>query len=461
MSDTAETPPATADWKAQQTADEAGPAVTKVALVDTQSAALAFAPGPNHETRLQALQAVIAQGHNPFLEAAQPLLRSLAELPPDLNAKGLLGLHTLLVQELQTYTRLCEQTSLRREHMLAVRYVLCTALDEAISFKPWGGGDAGSTGQWSTLALLNQFHGESEGGRTVFLLIGRLANAPDEHMPVLEVLHHVLSLGFMGEYRTKDEGHRVLETVRHRLYTLVAATQEPLPRELAPRWQGVGRGRFKLLRSVPVWVSASVLGLALFAQFSWYKYELLVQGGAVQKAIETLATLQPPLAQRPQLNLTQLLKDEIAQGRVRVTEDSTHAQVVLNGDGMFAGGLDQLSPATLQVLGKVADALAQVEGQVRVVGHTDNQPIKLPLFPNNQVLSLKRAQAVVGVLQAKGVAASRMEAVGLGDTQPLQPNTTPTGRAQNRRVEIELIATAATPATPATATPAPAAPRAQ
>lgn len=46
----------------------------------------------------------IEQNRNPFLEAASVLLRSLAELPRELNADGLRGLHTLLTQELQTYT---------------------------------------------------------------------------------------------------------------------------------------------------------------------------------------------------------------------------------------------------------------------------------------------------------------------------------------------------------------------
>ena len=102
---------------------------------------LVFEPGPNHDTRLTEVLLAVEQNRNPFQEAASVLLRSLAELPKELNAEGLRGLHTLLTQELQTYTRLCEQANLRRDHMLAVRYALCTALDEAISLRPWAGGD--------------------------------------------------------------------------------------------------------------------------------------------------------------------------------------------------------------------------------------------------------------------------------------------------------------------------------
>ena len=368
----------------------------------------------------------------------------MAELPKELEPEGVQGLHTLLTQELRTYTRLCEQVNLRRDQMLAVRYVLCTALDEAINLQPWAGGQGAQTGIWSTQALLSEFHGEGAGGETVFLLIGRLANAAEEHMFVLEVIHHLLSLGFMGNYRVRPNGHRDWETIRHRLYTMVAASREPVARELSPHWRGVGEGKFKLLRSVPVWVSASVLGLFLFGQFGWYKYQLLLKAAQVRTDIEALDVVPPqvqaaaPVAQK--LNLTQLLRAEIASGRVKVRENEQHAVMTFKGDGMFSGGLDRLSAGTLAMLDKVASALRQVGGMVNVTGHTDNQPIATPQFPNNQVLSEKRAQSVLDFLRSKGIEAGRLKAFGKGDTAPDAPNTTSAGRAANRRDEIEVVA---------------------
>lgn len=400
-----------------------------------------FEPGPNHDARLAEVLLALEEKRNPFLEAGSVLLRTLAELPEDLKDGGLNRLHTLLSQELHTYTRLCEQANLRRDHMLAVRYTLCTALDEAISLRPWAGGESASTGAWSTQALLNQFHGENQGGRTVFLLIGRMANAPDEHEPVLEVIHHVLSLGFMGDYRVQNDGHRLLQTIRHRLHTMVSAGREPVARELSPRWQGAAPGRFKLLRSVPVWVSASVLGLVLFGQFSWYKYQLLLASEQARQSIEALGVPLPPVEPRTtgDLNLAQLLHAEIAEGRVKVQEDGERAVVSFRGEGMFSGGLDQLSDASLAALDKVAPALQRVGGAVNIIGHTDNQRIATPAFPNNRVLSERRAQSVLKALLRGGVDARRLKAMGKGDTAPVAPNTTPAGRAANRRVDIEIV----------------------
>jgi type VI secretion system protein ImpK len=231
-----------------------------------------------------------------------------------------------------------------------------------------------------------------------------------------------------------------VETIRHRLYTMVAASRDPVARELSPHWQGVGAGKFKMLRSIPVWVSASVLGLVLFAQYAWFKYDLLTDASEVQKNIQALAKIKPPATLKPQgVNLTQLLQGEIAQGSVQVDENAQGARVIFKGDGMFTPALDKLSQPTTLLLNKVGEALAQVGGQVRVIGHTDDLPVSGTGFADNQDLSEKRAHSVAQVLMAKGVVTTRLQVMGMGDKQPVATNTSPQGRALNRRVEIEVL----------------------
>jgi len=393
--------------------------------------------GPNHEERLMAIITARDKGTNPFLEAARSLLRCLAEIPKDLDAVEVHNFNQLLRLEVYEFSRLCDKANLRREHMLAVRYCLCTALDEAVNQRSWGGGFKEATGAWTTMALLNHFHGESEGGNTVFLLIGRLANAADDHIQVLEVIHHILCLGFKGEYRNKPNGARDLETIRHRLFTLVGSRKQPVSRELSPHWEGVGEGAFKIFRAIPVWVSACVLGLVVFAMFSWFKYQLLVQQESVELGIAALSKLKPPpKPEAPLLKLSHLLAEEISAGLVQVDEDDKHGVVVFKGDGMFVG-LTTMSKTTLTLIDKVGQALSVINGKVRVVGHTDNQPIKTAEFANNQQLSLARAKKVADQLQKSGVAPDRIDAFGMGDTQPVNGNAD--NRSANRRVELDVL----------------------
>src|SRR3546814_219649 len=71
---------------------------------------------------------------------------------------------------------------------------------------------------------------------------------------------------------------------------------------------------------------------------------------------------------------------------------------------------------------------------VDIVGHTDSTG-SLQL---NQDLSNRRAQSVASYLVGNGVAASRISSYGAGPSQPIASNDTAAGRAQNRRVEINL-----------------------
>jgi outer membrane protein OmpA-like peptidoglycan-associated protein len=98
-----------------------------------------------------------------------------------------------------------------------------------------------------------------------------------------------------------------------------------------------------------------------------------------------------------------------------------------------------IKPSFAPVLDQVAQTLQQnPEVVAQVVGHTDNTG--QPAY--NQTLSQNRAQSVASFISTHGVAAQRLSASGMGQTQPIADNSTEAGRAQNRRVEIYLRATA-------------------
>jgi chemotaxis protein MotB len=71
-----------------------------------------------------------------------------------------------------------------------------------------------------------------------------------------------------------------------------------------------------------------------------------------------------------------------------------------------------------------------------VEGHTDPVPISTLQFPSNWELSAQRATTVLRYLVRAGVPAERLRAVGYADTRPVADNSTPEGRAKNRRVAL-------------------------
>lgn len=85
------------------------------------------------------------------------------------------------------------------------------------------------------------------------------------------------------------------------------------------------------------------------------------------------------------------------------------------------------------VVDQLAEALkASPALRVSVEGHTDD----VGTAEANLALSEARAKAVLAALQARGVAADRLQARGLGEGKPLGANATEEGRARNRRVEV-------------------------
>jgi len=389
------------------------------------------------ESSTQERLTAVAAAQNPLLEAAQPLLRALADMPAALESDGVALFHQLLEREVAAFQSICTTAQVRHEHVVAASYALCTALDEAANSTPWGGGQGGEAGIWAGQQLAAKFHGDTKGGDKFFLLVGRLAASPQEHVDLLEVLYQILGLGFEGRFSTAAHGRRQLETVRHRLFSLLGNARGDVPSDLSPHWKGVGAGKFRLLRSVPVWVTGSVLTLILFGLFAWYKYQLLQSSADLQQRIAAIGRLRPPPAPpvKP-LRLKELLASEIERETVSVDEDERRSIVTFKGDEMFVPGQARLSTRILPVLAKVADEINQVSGTVQITGHSDNQPIRTREFPDNQVLSEKRAQAVAEVLTGKGVVPSRIQTEGRGATVPIADSTTAAGRARNRRVDI-------------------------
>jgi outer membrane protein OmpA-like peptidoglycan-associated protein len=117
-----------------------------------------------------------------------------------------------------------------------------------------------------------------------------------------------------------------------------------------------------------------------------------------------------------------------------VKQESRGTVITLSGEVLFASGESTLRPAAILKLNDVATALTtgNPESTITVEGHTDAQGQRA----FNMDLAQKRANAVREQLVARGVAADRIKAVGVGPDKPVASNDNAEGRANNRRVEI-------------------------
>jgi chemotaxis protein MotB len=151
-----------------------------------------------------------------------------------------------------------------------------------------------------------------------------------------------------------------------------------------------------------------------------------------------------------------------------MTYDAARGMVKLRSDLTFALGSADVNAGAVSSLNSLAGIFNSPSAsgyEVRVVGHTDNVPIKnvgtRAKHPTNWHLSVHRAISVMDVLAKAGVPSTRMSVAGYGEFHPIVPNTA-TGAEANRRVELYLVAMGSSDAAPeATTEAAPAVPAEQ
>lgn len=112
--------------------------------------------------------------------------------------------------------------------------------------------------------------------------------------------------------------------------------------------------------------------------------------------------------------------------------------VTLQNTILFSSGQATLKKATSSELDHIQSVLQQKYSNnlIDVVGHTDTDPIKKSKWKDNLELSAQRALTVVRYLIKRGVDEKRIREVGCGASRPVTSNSTSSGRARNRRVEI-------------------------
>ena len=99
----------------------------------------------------------------------------------------------------------------------------------------------------------------------------------------------------------------------------------------------------------------------------------------------------------------------------------------------FDTGSARIKPASYEILERNMEALQKAE-HITIVGHTDDRGNDA----SNMKLSEARAASVKNYYVEKGISDSKMTTEGRGETQPIADNSTEAGRAENRRIEIDI-----------------------
>lgn len=141
------------------------------------------------------------------------------------------------------------------------------------------------------------------------------------------------------------------------------------------------------------------------------------------------------------VNLKSVLQEGLDDKDVEIKVDKTVVMINISDKMLFKSGSYELTPRANEVLAKIAQIIqSRPDLEVMVEGYTDSDPIKNSCMKDNWDLSVKRATAVVRLLQTNyKVNPNRLIAAGRGEFNALVPNDSPENKSVNRRTRIIIM----------------------
>ena len=136
----------------------------------------------------------------------------------------------------------------------------------------------------------------------------------------------------------------------------------------------------------------------------------------------------------------QIQKEMEIDTPVKVIKSDRGVVIRLNDTMLFDPGSAIIKPQAKITLDKIAKTLEKFRNPILIEGHTDSMPIQNERFPSNWELSTARATNIIKyITKVHSFPPGRLSAVGYGEYMPIEKNTTPQGRAKNRRVDIIVL----------------------
>ncbi|WP_348736368.1 flagellar motor protein MotB [Tenacibaculum sp. 190524A02b] len=157
--------------------------------------------------------------------------------------------------------------------------------------------------------------------------------------------------------------------------------------------------------------------------------------------LENVKNLQDSINVMLSYNLNKLTKNDGNDVELNFNIDKTVVMISISDKMLFKTASHKVRKEALRVIKKVAEIVkSEPSMDIMIEGHTDAKPIHTRGIKDNWDLSVKRATAIVRILEQKfGIDSKRLIASGRGSSVPLKENNTSYNRAFNRRTRIIIL----------------------
>jgi len=138
--------------------------------------------------------------------------------------------------------------------------------------------------------------------------------------------------------------------------------------------------------------------------------------------------------------LSKLIAKSEYSHSIQMEETERGITVHILDDVLFQPGQATLTESSKNVLKQIAPVIKMFPNDIRVEGHTDNIPINTSRYPSNWHLASARAvETVYYLITYEGLDREKISSVSFGENKPRDTNSTPDGRANNRRVDLVIL----------------------
>lgn len=443
---------------------------------------------PIQTPRISLQEALRAKGlgkggpSNPLLAAAANLLILFGRLRTGMVEMQAQPLMEHVTRELNDYEGNAIAGGADPHEAQVAKYALCGTADDIVQNLP--GADRGV---WIQYSMVARFFQRRDSGVGFFQEAEKAMQAPGQRFDLLELMLTCLSLGFEGQYRTAPNGAVELSRIRSAIYETLRRVKPRPDEDISVHWTGVPLTGRRNFGGLPMWIYASIAAVLLVGTFATLSTLINRDGYAVATQLNTMhpnvgsinlvrsfeiEPFVPPPPDETQLErISDMLGNQIADGNVEVGIVGDFIFIRVGNALLFNRGSTELSPAFREVAPEIIKVLNAEKGPIRVVGHTDSDPLRAGgTYRNNTELSVARAESVATILREGlvdqpcdggtfamtgadgqtvqvpidevtpgcGAASGRLSVEGKGETQPIAGNDTNEGKALNRRVEILL-----------------------
>jgi type VI secretion system protein ImpK len=372
---------------------------------------------------------VEAHWENVFIRAAMPILFAIEKFRFQTD-NDFIRLKLSVISSLKDFSSYLHKMEVNAADINNSSYLLCTFIDEIFAEK------VSATAVHSTsLSLLVEFHGDSWGGEDCFKHLESYLTESHKHQEILKFYYWILLFGMKGKFNLINRGLILLADLKNDLFKKITFKQinnlSITNAYLLEKQYWLTAAKVKLLGLITLVVLYIACALFLYNKGLILRQEIAAWEPVDYRPINDLMdTLPPPL---PQL---------LAEGWLDAKKHPLGWLLIFRSDGAFETGKYEITPKFVNNIDRLGKAFAPWPGDLEVIGHTDNQPIKSGPIGSNQRLSELRAETVKDLLQKSAVPIDTgrftrvLTSSGAGESEPVADNDTKENRTKNRRVDI-------------------------